>query len=168
MSNGRIRVRPGPTTESVKMYEAGYESEFPLDLWTLTVPTIKTRDIIVLFDQEGINEEFRYEVSDVTRNNTIVGLQGGQHLKVIRIRKYDPAYQIRIFRDSSEFPSKLNTSIGFVPGIPPHTHEITISEKINSVNQINQTTQLSQGHNHPIVNGVVMEVLGHTHTIILP
>ena len=87
MSNGRIRVRIGPTAESVKMQEAGYESEFPLDLWTLTTPTIKPRDVIVLFDQDGVNEEFRYEVSDVTRNNTIVGLQGGQHLKAIRIRK---------------------------------------------------------------------------------
>lgn len=167
-SNGRIKVRPGPTAENIKMYEAGLESEFPLDMWTLAVPTIHTRDIIVLFDQDGINEEFRYEIADVTRNNTIVGLQGGQHMKGLRIRKTDPAYQIRIFRDSSQFPSKLNTSIGFVPGIPPHTHEIVISEKIMSVTQINQTTAVSQGHNHPIVNGEVMEVLGHTHTIILP
>lgn len=166
-SDGRILVRPGPTEENLKMYEAGLESEFPLDLWTLTVPTIKTRDIIVMFDQDD-NEEFRYEVAGVTRNNTVVGLQGGQHFKAIRIRKYDPAYQIRIFRNTSDFPSKLNTSIGFVPGIPPHTHEIVVNEKILSVNQINQTTAVSQGHNHPIVNGQVMEVLGHTHTIILP
>lgn len=166
-SDGRILVRPGPTEENVKQYEAGLESEFPLDLWTLTVPTINTRDIIVLFDQDD-NEEFRYEVAGVTRNNTIVGLNGGQHFKVIRIRKYDPAYQIRIFRNTAEFPSKLNTSIAFVPGIPPHTHEIVINEKILSVNQINQTTAVSQGHNHPIIGGVMQEVLGHNHTIILP
>jgi hypothetical protein len=166
-SDGRILVRPGPTEESLKRYEAGMESEFPLDLWTLTVPTIKMRDIIVMFDQDD-NEEFRYEVAGVIRNNTINGLDGGQHFKVIRIRKFDPAYQIRIFRNTADFPSKLNTSIGFVPGIPPHTHEIVINEKIMSVNQINQTTAVSQGHNHPIVNGQVMEALGHTHTIILP
>lgn len=166
-SNGRIKVRPGPTPEGLKMYEAGLESEFPLDLWTLTVPTIKMRDVIVLFDQDG-NEEFRYEVAEVTRNNTIVGLEGGQRLRVFRVRKTDPIYQIRIFRDSSMFPSKLNTSISFVPGIPPHTHEIVISEKIISVAQINQTTAVSASHNHPIVNGIVMEVLGHSHTIIIP
>ncbi len=167
-SDGRILVRPGPTAENLKMHEAGLESEFPLDLWTLTVPTIKTRDVLILFDQDD-NEEFRYEVADVTRNNTIVGLQGGQHLKVFRIRKMDPAYQIRVFRNTAQFPSKLNTSIGMVtPGIPPHTHEIVVNESIMSVNQINQTTGISQGHNHPIVNGQVMEVLGHTHTIILP
>ena len=166
-SDGRIMVRVGPTPENLKMYEAGMESEYPLDIWTLTVPTIKTRDVLVLFDQDG-NEEFRYEVAAVTRNNTINGLDGGQHLATFRIRKFDPAYQIRIFRDTSDFPSKLQTSLGFAVGIPPHSHEIVINEKVLSVSQINQTTALSQGHNHPIVNGQVMEVLGHTHTIILP
>ncbi len=166
-SDGRIKVRPGPTAENLKRYEAGLESEFPLDLWTLTVPTIKTRDVLVLFDQDD-NEEFRYEVSDVTRNNTILGLDGGQHLRVFRVRKFDPIYQIRVFRNTAMFPSKLHTGIGFVPGIPPHTHEIVINEKITSLTQINQTTAVSQGHNHPIVNGEVMEVLGHTHVIILP
>ena len=165
-SDGRIMVRLGPTAENLKMYEAGLESEFPLDLWTLTVPTIKTRDIIILFDQDD-NESFRYEVGDVIRNQTILGLDGGQHLKTFRVRKFDPIYQIRVFRNTSDFPSQLNTSVSFVPGIPPHTHTIVINEKIMSVSQINQTTALSQGHNHPIVNGQVMEVLGHTHEIIL-
>ena len=166
-SDGRIQVRTGPTEENLKMYEAGMESEFPLDIWSLTVPTIKTRDVLVLFDQND-NEEFRYEVAGVTRNNTINGLDGGQHLKSFRIRKFDPAYQIRIFRNTSDFPTKLNTSLGFSVGLPPHSHEIVINEKVLSVTQINQTTALSQGHNHPIINGVVMTVLGHTHTIILP
>jgi len=166
-SDGRILVRSSPAAENLKMQEAGLESEFSLDLWTLAVPTIKTRDVIILFDQDD-NEEFRYEVADVTRNSTIIGLQGGQHIKIFRIRKSDPAYQIRVFRNTSKFPTKLNTSISFVPGIPPHTHEIVINEKIMSITQINQTTAVSQGHNHPIVNGQVMEVLGHTHTIILP
>ena len=167
ISSGRIRVRTSPTVENLKMREAGLESEYPLNLWTLTVPTIKTRDIIVLFDQDD-NEEFRYEVSDVTRNNTILGLDGGQHFTVFRIRKFDPAYQIRIFRNTADFPSNLSTSIGFVPGIPPHTHNVRINEKIMSVSQINQTTDISQGHDHPIIDGVVMEALGHSHIIILP
>lgn len=166
-SDGRILVRVGPTEENLKMYEAGLESEFPIDLWTLTVPTVKTRDILVMFDMDG-NEEFRYEITGVIRNNTIAGLQGGQKFKAIRIRKTDPAYQVRVVRDTSQFPTKLNTSIGFVPGIVPHTHEIVINEKILTVSQINQTTAVSQGHNHPVINGVVMEALGHTHQIILP
>lgn len=167
-SNGRIRIRVGPTAEGLKMYEAGMESEHPLDVWTLTVPTIKMRDILVLFDQDGIDEEFRYEVAEVIRNNTVLSLNGGQHFKVFRIRKFDPAYQIRIFRDSSMFPSKLNTSVGFALGsIPFHTHEIVISEKTTNVNQINQTTSVAAGHQHEIVNGIVSSTLGHSHEIIL-
>jgi hypothetical protein len=167
-SDGRIMVRLGPTAENLKMQEAGLESTFPLDIWTLTVPTIYTRDILVLFDQND-NESFRYEVSDVTRNQTILGQDGGQHLKTFRIRKTDPAYQIRIFRNTADFPSTLNTSIGMAVGaIPPHSHTIVVNEKVLAVSQLNQTTGISQGHNHPIVNGVVQEVLGHTHQIILP
>jgi hypothetical protein len=166
-SDGRIQIRLGPTAENLKMHEAGLESEFPLDIWTLTVPTIKTRDVLVVFDQDD-NESFRYEVSDVIRNQTILGLDGGQHLRTFRVRKTDPIYQIRIFRNTADFPSTLNTSLAFVPGIPPHSHTVVVNEKVLSVSQINQTTGLTQGHNHPIVNGVVQTVLGHTHQIILP
>jgi len=165
-SDGRIMVRVGTADEDVKMYEGGLESEFQPEIWTLTVPTIKDRDILVLFDQDD-NEEFRYEVLSVTRNNTLLGQMGGQKMKVQRIRKYDPAYQIRVFRNTSMFPSKMNTTIGFAVGIPPHTHEIVISEKILSSSQINQTTAIIQGHNHQITAGVVQQVLGHTHAILL-
>lgn len=165
-SDGRIMVRPGPADEDVKMNEPGLESEFQTEFWTLTVPTIKDRDIIVLYDLNG-NEEYRYEVLSVTRNNTVLSQQGGQKFRVQRIRKFDPAYQIRIFSDTSMFPSKLDTSIGVASNILPHTHEIVVNEGITSISQINQTTAVSQGHNHQIVNGVVSTVLGHTHTIII-
>jgi hypothetical protein len=166
-SDGRIKVRLSPTSENLRMHEAGLESEFPLDMWTLTVPTIKTRDVIILFDQDD-NESFRYEVGDVTRNQTILGLDGGQHMKTFRIRKTDPAYQIRVFRDTSDFPQTINTSLGFTPTIPPHSHTIQVSEKILAVSQINQTTGVSQGHQHVVVNGKVLPILGHHHSIILP
>lgn len=166
-SDGRILVRTSPADDGVKMQEAGLESELNLDLWTLTVPTIHQRDIVILFDIDD-NEEFRYEVGTVTRNNTIIGMEGGQKFKGMRIRKTDPAYQIRVFRNTAMFPSKLNTTIGFGNGIPPHTHEIVINEGILSTNQINQTTNTIQGHSHPIISGAIMEVLGHRHNIILP
>ena len=167
-SDGRIQVRLGPTAETLKMYEAGLESEFPVDMWTLTVPTIKARDIIVTFDQDN-NESFRYEVSTVTRNQTILGLDGGQKMTTFRVRKTDPAYQVRIFRDTSDFPQTIYTGLGFAPGLPPHTHAIQTNQ--NAPSTWSQTTQVSQGHNHPVLikNNfpVVMEVLGHTHAIIL-
>jgi hypothetical protein len=165
-SDGRIQVRLSPTAENLKMYEAGLESEFPLDIWTLTVPTIKTRDILVLFDQDD-NESFRYEVSDVTRNIVILGLDGGQHMKTFRIRKTDPAYQIKVFRDTSDFPQIMNTGLGFAPGLPPHSHSYTGNQ--NDPTTWSQLTQVSQGHNHVIqvVNGIlqVMPILGHTHSL---
>ena len=168
-SDGRIMVRADPTDEmSGKMVEAGLESEFPAGLWTLTVPTIKTRDIIVLFDIHD-NEEFRYEVTTVNRNNTILGQQGGQHFKVMRIRKFDPAYQIKAFRNTEMFPRDIVTGIGMaIPGLPPHTHTIRGNEKDPS--QWSQMTSISQGHNHAVIllNGVltVMTALGHTHKIM--
>lgn len=167
-SDGKILVRVGPYSDDVKTLDAGFESNATLDCWTLTYPTIKNRDILIRFD-EGGNEEFRYEVLDVTRNKIIMGLQGAQKFRMQRIRKTDPLYKIRFFKDSSTLPSKLSTNLSNnIPGMPPHAHEIVISEKITNINQINQITSVVNGHNHLIINGVVQPVLGHTHSIILP
>jgi hypothetical protein len=166
-SDGRIMVRLGPTAENLKMYEAGFESEFPVDIWTLTVPTIKTRDVLILFDQDD-NETFRYEVAAVTRNNTILGLDGGQKLNTFRVRKTDPIYQISAFRNTSTEPQLVNTSLGMAVGIPPHSHVITTNE--NDPTTWSQLTQVSQGHNHEVIviNGklTIKPILGHTHTIV--
>ena len=72
---------------------------------------------LVLFDQDD-NESFRYEVGDVVRNNTILGLDGGQHLKTFRIRKTDPAYQIRVFRDTSRVSRHSQYYFGLYPRYP--------------------------------------------------
>lgn len=166
-SDGRILVRFSPSDEDLVMEDAGLESTFSTECWTLTVPTIKDRDIIVRFDQDD-NEEYRYEVLYVNRNKTLVQLQGAQKFKVERIRKYDKAYQIKVFRNTSTIPSSINTSISSGPGIPPHVHSIRISENITNLNQINQITSVEAGHSHIVQNGVVIDVLDHTHTIIIP
>lgn len=165
-SDGRIMARFTNADEDVKMSEAGLESEMLADVWTLTVPTIKDRDILIRFDQDG-NEEYRYEVLSVNRNKTISSLQGGQKLRVQRIRKYDPAYQIRAFRDTSTMPVTKTTMPGSTTGIPAHSHTYVINEKDPST--FNQTSGIAFGHSHQIifVNGVltVLPVLGHTHTL---
>ncbi len=166
-SDGRIKLRVGPADEDVKVYESGLESEMQLDCWTLVTPIIKDRDVLVLFDQDD-NEEYRYEVLTAGRNNTLLGEFGGQKIRVQRVRKTDPIYQIRIFRNTSMFPSKINTTAGSTTNIPSHFHSIVISEKITALNQVNQTTGIAFGHTHQIVDGVVVPVLGHTHNIILP
>ena len=167
-SDGRILVRPSAADDDLKMYEGGLESEFQLELWTLTVPTIKDRDIIILFDQDD-NEEFRYEVLSVTRNNTIVGLMGAQKMKVQRIRKYDVAYQIPIFRNTSDYPTKIMTTLSSAGGIPPHAHQITKNE--NDPSTWAQLTTVVAGHNHQVVycnNKLeILKVLGHTHQLNL-
>ncbi len=167
-SDGRIQVRFSPADDDVKTYEAGLESEFITECWTLTVPTVKDRDIIVRFDQDG-NEEFRYEILSVNRNKTLFGLMGAQKFKVQRIRKTDPAYQIPVFRDTSTMPTKLNTTIGSAATIPPHVHEIVTTNQ--SPSNFGQITSTVQGHSHQVVwrSGqlIVLEALGHTHDIIL-
>jgi hypothetical protein len=167
-SDGRIMVRFGPANDDLKPYEPGWESELIADCWTLTVPTVKDRDFLVRFDQDD-NEEYRYEILSVDRNRTLFRLEGVQKFRAQRVRKFDPIYQVRVFRNTQYLPQTLNTSISGTTGIPLHSHTIVVNENITSLSQINQTTGISFGHNHSIVNGVIDPiVLGHTHTIILP
>jgi len=166
-SDGRILVRSDPTDETIKMQEAGLESEYPLKLWTLAAPTIKSRDIIILFDEAG-NEEFRYEVLSVTRNSTFFGMTGAQKLNCARIRKFDPAYQTNAFDNTSTMPEWINTSIASaIPAVMPHTHKLRRNE--NDPSTWEQNTQIAQGHVHEIkiINGqlTIMETMGHSHEL---
>lgn len=167
-SDSRIMVRVEPASEKVIMQEAGLESTFDISAWTLVIPIIKPRDIIVFYDNGG-NEDFRYEVTDVTRNTLLGNDLGAQKFRAVRIRKTDPVYQVKIFSDTSSFPEKINTSVASSANgnIPPHTHIITVNENTTNLTQINQETSLVQGHSHPVINGQVCEVLGHSHSIIL-
>ena len=98
----------------------------------------------------------------------LFSVQGAQKFQLHRIDKTDVIYQYRSLLDASKFPSSLTTSVNTLTGHGPHLHNIVINEKITSLSQINQTTSVNFGHSHYIVNGVVQEVLGHTHTIVLP
>jgi hypothetical protein len=166
-SDGRIMVRFSPTDDDLKMYEAGLESEFTSDVWTLTVPTLKDRDIIVRFDQDD-TEEYRYEVLSVNRNRTLTRLEGAQKFRVQRIRKTDVAYQIPVFRNTHYYPTPLMTDSSSSLGIPAHSHSFQWSE--NGVGLAQQTSGVSFGHNHAITIGenglpVVQTILGHTHSL---
>lgn len=165
-SDSRILVRFPPADDAVKLNDQGYESEYQAELWTLTAPTIKNRDVLIRFDEFN-NEEFRYEVLSVTRNTLVNSQQGGQKLKVQRIRKTDPLYQILSFRDTSTMPTKIELSIESGREIPAHTHLVVV----NQDGLAQQTTHINAGHNHQLrydpVNGwVVLPVLGHSHRIL--
>lgn len=168
-SDGKILVRFGPTKEDFKREDAGVENLYIPNCWTLVIPTIKDGDFIIRFNQDG-SEEWRYEVIDVDRNRSLLTESGAQKFTAVRVRKTDPLYQVRSIRDTSTMPRELLTSIGMVSGpggIPPHMHHVVIDENILSISQINQLTSVDQGHNHPVQNGNVGTVLGHTHQIIL-
>jgi hypothetical protein len=165
--DGKILVRFGPTQEDFRRNEAGMESVFIPDCWTLVFPAINDSDFIIRFSEAG-EEEYRYEILNVTRNVLIQEFSGRQVFTAHRVPKTDPIYTVKYFKDSSFFPSKLSTTIGMTPGyIPPHLHTVTISEKINSVMQINQNTSTVEHHNHQVINGIVEEALEHTHDLIL-
>jgi hypothetical protein len=164
-------VRFSPADEDLKMQNAGLESELTTECWTMTVPTIKDRDILVRFDMDG-NEEFRYEVLSVNRNRTALQLESAQKMRVQRIRKFDIAYQINVLRDSSTIPQKVNTSITNAFGIGPHKHDFIIATT-KSIDKMSQLSSINQGHNHQIVwdpaanKLVVLETLGHSHDILI-
>jgi len=176
-SDGRIMIRIDPTVEDLIPQDSGLESTFSPNAWTLTVPAIKDRDFLVRFLADDINkEEFRYEVLRVTRNKLLLNQFGNQKLELARIRKTDPIYQVPVFRNTATMPRTITTGIGFMKGpggiLIPHVHALIVSETITSITQINQMTEVSQNHNHYIINGVVNGSstdagLNHTHSIVL-
>lgn len=166
-SDGRIMVRFDPTEENIKIDEDGLEGEFLPNCWTLTVPALKSRDVLIRFNEDG-TEEYRYKILKVTRNKLLSSISGAQKFGLVRVRKTDPIYQIKSFRDTATMPQTLSTGISLTGAILPHTHNFVISEKIIAAGQINQMTSVSQGHQHEIRNGVVMSALNHTHTLIIP
>lgn len=182
-SDGKIMVRFDPTVETVDPTDSGLESTLKPNCWTLTVPSIHERDFMVRFDQAG-NEEFRYEILNVTRNKFVLDFEGMQRFTAQRIRKTDIIYQVRCFGpfatnpDGSSginTPTTVYTSINSSAGFPPHSHNIIISSSIVSPLQINGITSINYGHSHAIENGIIKlnqdtlgPSVGHDHTIIFP
>lgn len=170
-SDGRILVRFGPTEEDFRLDPSGLENVFIPDCWTIVFPSIKDRDIIVRFNEDG-TEEFRYEILNVTRNKLLTGTSGAQKFKAQRLRKTEPVYMVRYIGSTATMPKTLTTSIGLIAEVggtfQPHTHELVINEGIVSLSQINQITSVSASHSHSVIDGVIQEAFGHSHSIVLP
>jgi hypothetical protein len=173
--DSRILVRFTPSTEDVKMLDAGLESHIIYPCWTLTYPILDDRDVLIRFKPDG-TEEWRYEIINVERNIQLFGKTGKQNFNCQRVRKTSILYQWRAIRSTADAPVTISTTVGLLRGsggssggsIVPHIHTLTMSNNITTISQINQTTDLAEGHNHYIINGVLSETLGHTHSIILP
>lgn len=165
-SDGKIMIRLDPSVDDLIAMDSGLESTMQPNAWTIPVPTIKDRDFIVRFDDCG-NEEFRYEVLNVTRNKLFLDGTGAQKFAMQRVRKTDPIYQVPITYDTSDFPSTIPTSVASSIGIPSHFHTVVISEKVTSISQINQITSVAAGHSHVIRDGIVLPERLHNHIITL-
>ena len=165
-SDGRIMVRFDPTVDNVVSTESGLESTMNPNCWSLPSPSFASRDFIVRFDEDD-NQEFRYEILNVTRNKLFLDQTGAQKFAAQRIRKTDVIYQVPVFYDTSLFPTQISTSVVSSLGLPSHSHVVQVSDKIVSINQINAVSGKSAGHSHAILNGVVQTILGHSHSLIL-
>ena len=166
-SDGRIMVRFGPAKEDLVREDAGLESKIVFECWTMAFPTLRDSDVIIRFNEDG-TEEFRYEIADVTRNRTVLTESGAQKFTAVRIRKTDTVYQFRTIRNTATIPTEVFSGLSSSASIVPHLHRVVINEGITSLSQVNQTTSVGAGHNHPVINGVIQVVLGHTHDLILP
>lgn len=92
-TQGMIMIRITPFTNDLEIVQdQGLRQPDEITAWTLTFPTVKDRDILVRFTQDGI-EEFRYEVLSVTRNKLFFGQSGRQELKIRKLDKTDVVYQ---------------------------------------------------------------------------
>jgi len=166
-SDRRLMIRFDATNDDVAYKNRGFEENFLPNAWTVVSPAIKDRDMLIRFNRDG-TEEYRYEILNVNRNRLLFSVEGAQKFQLHRCDKTDIIYQYRTIRDASKLPTILNTSVSNLVGHGPHLHNIVINENITMLTQVNQTTSVNFGHSHYIINGEVQEVLGHTHTIVLP
>lgn len=169
-SDGRIMVRFDPSVEDLLPQDSGLEVDYKPNAWTLSTPIIRDRDFLIRFNPDG-TEAYRLEILNVTRNKILLDDFGAQKMVVSRIRKTDPIYQWRVFRNTATMPTDITTTINGNEAIPPHLHTIRINEGIVSLVQLNTTTGIGSTvapHSHPIIGGVVQSVLQHDHLIIFP
>jgi hypothetical protein len=91
-TQGMILIRVNPYEDDVKLDAAnGIMQTTELTAWTINVPTIKDKDHLVRFNEDG-TEEFRYECLNATRSKIMFGLTGQQTLKLKRLDKTSIIY----------------------------------------------------------------------------
>ena len=99
--NGFINIRVSPYDNDLELTsDRGLAQSDILDGWTIAVPIIKDRDILIryIFDESmGIYvEDFRYEVLKVTRNKLFFGKSGQQKISMKKMDKTEEIYKFPI------------------------------------------------------------------------
>ncbi|MFA5023448.1 MAG: hypothetical protein WC523_00625 [Patescibacteria group bacterium] len=91
-TQGMFMMRTSPYVDDLDLVQdQGLRQPDEIVMWTLTVPNIKSRDIIIRYTEDGL-EEFRYAVLEVTRNKLLFNKTGRQDIKMRRLDKTDPIY----------------------------------------------------------------------------
>lgn len=94
---GFIMIRVSPAPEVLKLEDKqSLRQDTTLAAWTLTVPTLKQRDVVIRYNPGTFVEEFRYEVMPVTRNRTLFTQEGRQDFNLYRMDKTDAIYTYKI------------------------------------------------------------------------
>ncbi len=96
----RILLHFSPNDEDIGMgAQSGWQQNFKPNAWTLNVPSIKDRDLIVRFDYENKNQiNWIYIVNNVSRGETIFGSATRQKLNLSRLDRTDVVYQFKFIK----------------------------------------------------------------------
>lgn len=96
--DARIRVHFAPADEDLGFgAQEGIGQRFKPNTWTLMVPSIKDRDLIVRFDEYDQNRvQWIYRVNSVSRGETVFGVSTRQRLSLYRIDRDDVEYSFPI------------------------------------------------------------------------
>jgi len=90
--DGRLMVSFPDTEEDLPLGESSHlQQSYKPVVWTLPMPSIRDRDLILRFDSAG-NREFLYEVLHVTREKLMFGHYTRQKVALIRLDKTDVQY----------------------------------------------------------------------------
>jgi hypothetical protein len=96
--NGFIQLRVQPYGDKAPLkQDLGIDvSEVLLETWTLALPSIKVRDMLIKYTSDiefgFLEEEFRYEVVNVQRNKLLFGKEGAQKITLKRLAKSEMIY----------------------------------------------------------------------------
>lgn len=100
-ANGFVPIRISPYDNDLELtQDRGLAQTDMLDGWTIAVPIIKDRDILIryIFDESAglYVEEFRYEVLKVQRNKLLFGKDGGQKMSLKKLDHQKEVYKFPI------------------------------------------------------------------------
>lgn len=100
--NGFIQMRVSPYVDDLGLnQDRGLTQEVVnLEAWTIAIPTIKDRDILIKYtinvETGFLEEEFRYEVLSVQRNQLVFGAEGNQKITMKRLNKTEEIYKFSV------------------------------------------------------------------------